>query len=214
MNLPVINIPITLPVELPELMHAPLVHFAIAIPVLILILEFLNTFMKKRAISALTFSLLIFVSVVLFGAYFTGKVDASNAFDALSVDGKELIKTHKLFGAYLFYVSLVLVALKLFNLTKLSFFKGLYILVLILFVAATLNQGKMGGKLVYEHGANVSLVTLAQDELFDVKEENEELQESIDKLKKELEKVKLTPMATQVKEEKVEIKVEDSNTTN
>lgn len=214
MNLPVIDIPITLPIELPALAHAPLVHFAIAIPVLILILEFLNTFMKKRAISGVTFSLLIFVAVVLFGAYFTGKVDASNAFDALSADGKDLIKTHKLFGAYLFYTSLILVALKVFNLTKLSFFKGLYILVLILFVAATLNQGNMGGKLVYTHGANVELVTSSQDELFDLKEENEELQESIDNLKKELEKVKLTPMVEEQKPKEEPKVVTDTNTTN
>jgi hypothetical protein len=55
--------------------------------------------------------------------------------------------------------------------------KGLYLLILVLFVAGILKQGKEGGELVYEYGANVEKVQELDSQLFDLQEELEELQE-------------------------------------
>jgi uncharacterized membrane protein len=177
MNLPKIDIPLTLPFDVPLLAHPPLVHFAIALPVIILVLELVNIFMKKRAISGVTFSMLAVLVVVLFGAFFTGKADGSEAFVNMSSDAKEILKEHKLLGTYLFYASLVLFLFKLLNLTKRGFVKAIYILTLIGFVAAILHQGKEGGELVFKHGTSIEIVTELKDEMFDLKEELEELAE-------------------------------------
>ena len=51
MQLPQITLPqIDLPFDIPVLLHPPVVHFAIAIPVLILLLELINLAFRKRAI--------------------------------------------------------------------------------------------------------------------------------------------------------------------
>jgi len=49
--------------------------------------------------------------------------------------------------------------------------KGLFLLILILFVAGILKQGKEGGELVYKYGANVKIVKTMDDEMFDLKDE-------------------------------------------
>ncbi len=53
--------------------------------------------------------------------------------------------------------------------------KALYLLVLIVFVAGIFKQGQEGGELVYKYGMNVEQVKTLDDELFDLKEELEEL---------------------------------------
>jgi cytoskeletal protein RodZ len=49
--------------------------------------------------------------------------------------------------------------------------KGLFLFVLIFFVAGILKQGKEGGELVYTHGANVKIVKIKDDALFDCKDD-------------------------------------------
>jgi uncharacterized membrane protein len=187
MSLPTINIPITLPFDIPVLLHPPLVHFAIVLPVVILLLEFANLFMRKRAISVVSLSLLTLLVIVLFGAFFTGKVDGSEAFSAMSADAKGVLKEHKLLGTYLAYGSLFLVLLKFLNLTKNATLKVLYMLVLVGFVLVTLHQGKEGGELVFEHGTNVAAVAELDEKAFDLQEEVDELNEELEELKAEKE---------------------------
>lgn len=183
MNLPAIDIPLALPIEIPVMIHPPLVHFAIALPVIVLLLELVNVFIKKRAISVVSLSLLTLLIFVLLGAFFTGKADGKNAIELMSSDAKEVLKEHKLIGVYLVYASGILLLLKFLNLTKKGFFRALYILALIGFVAATMYQGKEGGELVFKHGTNVEALTVLDDKVFDLEEE-------VDELKSELEAVK------------------------
>ncbi len=49
MSIPELTIPIELPIDIPVLLHPAIVHFVIAIPVVIILLEFINLFFKKRA---------------------------------------------------------------------------------------------------------------------------------------------------------------------
>ncbi len=206
--LPAIDIPITLPFELPVLFHPPLVHFAIVLPVVILLLEFVNLFMRKRAVSVVSLSLLTLLVIVLFGAFFTGKVDGTEAWSAMSSDAKEVLKEHKLLGTYLAYASLVVLFLKFLNVTKSGTLKVLYMLVLIGFVFATLHQGKEGGELVFKHGTNVEALAEMDEKAFDLQEELDELQEEYDELKAETEEAQ-EPEAEE-KVEEVEEKVEES----
>jgi len=182
MNLPDIThyIPkIELPFEIPVLLHPPVDHFAIALPVVVLLIEMINLVAKRRSLSMLSFFLILLSIVALVFAYFTGSTDAKEAVDFLTQEGVEELKEHKILGTYLMFASVVVLIFKIFSiiLSK-GVAKGFYLLILILFVIGIFNQGKEGGELVYEFGANVEKVKELDDELFDTKEALEELEEA------------------------------------
>ena len=163
---------IPLPFDIPALMHPPVAHFIIALPVIILLLEIVNLIVKKRAIGVTSFFLLILTVVAAIAAFYTGSADGKAAWDILTQDGQTAVKAHKLFGTYLMLASVVVVLFKLLSsLVQRGLMKAVYLLVLIVFVAGILKQGKEGGELVYIHGANVKIVKIKDDELFDCKDD-------------------------------------------
>ncbi len=180
MNLPAIDIPLKLAdygIHLPVHLHPIVVHFAVSLPIILLFIEILNLFMKRRALSVTTTLLIFLIAFIFLGAYFTGKADGKEAFAYLSSAGQEELKEHKLLGIYLVYSTAVLLLFKLIAFfVKKWWSKALYLLVLIGFIAVVVIQGKDGGELVYEYGANVKAVQALEDKV-------EALEEEIDKLK-------------------------------
>ncbi len=178
MTLPAIpDLPIPpLGFDIPTMIHSPVVHFAIVLPIVILLLEIYNLFTRRKSISVFSFILLALTIVIFVAAWLTGKVDGKNTLDLLTTEGKETLKEHKLIGTYLVYGTGVLLLFKIFAIS-LKGWKStlLYILILIGFIAGTLYQGKEGGELVFEHGANNARVQALSDELFDLKDEIEDL---------------------------------------
>jgi uncharacterized membrane protein len=210
MPLPTISIPeIPLPVEIPELIHPAIVHFVIAIPVVIFLLELYNLGVKRRSISVFSLFLVIVVAIIMVGAYLTGGVDGKLAIDAgLSSEGIKELKEHKLLGTYLVYASLGLLLFKLlFMAIRKRWGRVLFILILGGFIAVTLSQGKEGGELVYKYGANIGAVADIKGELDDATEERDELQEALDEAKAEAVKPKEEAKVEAV-EPKEEAKVE------
>jgi len=198
MALPLINIPqIDLPFAIPTLVHPAIVHFAIAIPVIVLLLEFYNLFAKRKSIGGFSFILLLITVAVLIAVYLTGGVDGKEAYNLLSTDGQAELKAHKLLGAYVLIVSVGVVLFKLLAMTGKGFFRFFYFLTLIGLIAITLTQGKDGGELVYEYGANVKVIKDMKFDLDDLKEEVAELEEEAN-AKKEAQKAKEveTPVVT------------------
>ncbi len=179
MELPAIKIPqIELPFDIPVLLHPPVDHFIIALPVIILLLELVNIVFKKRAIGVTSFFLLILTVVAAAAAYLTGSVDGKEAFPLLNEVAQGELKEHKLLGTYLMLASVVVLLFKLLSsMINRGLMKALYLFILILFVVGILKQGKEGGELVYEYGVNVEKVQTLDNELDDLKEELEELQE-------------------------------------
>jgi uncharacterized membrane protein len=204
MSIPELTIPIELPIDIPVLLHPAIVHFVIAIPVVIILLEFINLFFKKRALSLFSLFLILIVATVMAGAYFTGVTDGKEAFSLLSEAGKAELKEHKLLGIYLVYGSLALVVLKLlFMLFKGIISRLFFVLILIGFTAVTLKQGHDGGELVYKYGANSEAIA-------DIVSDKDDIQEELDELKEECEgKSKAEPKAEVKQEEpKQEVKAE------
>jgi len=191
MTLPAISIPeIPLPLEIPEVLHPAIVHFVVAIPVVILLLELYNLGVKRRSISLFSLFLLLIVAVTMFGAYLTGSVDGKATWDMLSADGQTDLKAHKLLGIYLVYGSLALVVLKLlFMALRKTIGRVLFILILGGFIAVTFYQGKEGGELVYKYGANNAAIADIKSDMEDITDERDDLQEKYDEL---LEKSKET----------------------
>ncbi len=176
MELPAITLPkVELPFDIPVLLHPAVDHFLIALPVVILLIELMNLVMRKKAVGGVSFFLILLTVIASIGAYFTGLVDGKEAYPALSEAAKAALSEHKLLGTYLMLASGVVLLFKLLSmLSGKGIIRGLYILILIAFVAGIFEQGKEGGELVYKYGMNVEQVKVLDDELFDLKEELEE----------------------------------------
>jgi len=163
---------IPLPFDIPALMHPPVAHFIIALPVIVLLLEIVNLIAKKRAIGVTSFFLLLLTLVAAVAAYYTGGADGKAAWDILTQDGQTAVKAHKLFGTYLLLASVIVLLFKLLSaLVQRGLMKAVYLVVLIFFVAGILKQGKEGGELVYTHGANVKIVKTMDDKMFEIQDE-------------------------------------------
>ncbi len=183
MGLPAFDLPIPpLGVEIPTLIHPLITHFAIVLPIFILLLELINLIMRRKGLTATAFVFFTLLIVIFVAAFATGKTDAKEAFDMLTATGQENLKEHKLIGIYLMLSTVILVFAKLFSMAlKTWWMKLIYLLILTGFVAAVLYQGKEGGELVYENGANVHRVKILEDKIFD-------LEDRIDNLKQESKK--------------------------
>ena len=192
MNLPDISIPKAIvdaiPLDqVPALMHPPLVHFAIVLPIMIVLLELVNIIVKRgetpeepkgRGVSALSFLLILAIVVIFSLAFVSGSVDGKAAWDALGGDGQTELKAHKLLGTYLVYGSLALLLFKVIAMLAGSKSRIFFLLIAIAFAGVTLKQGKEGGELVYKYGANVAKVADLDDEVFDLKDELSDLKDA------------------------------------
>lgn len=187
MSLPAITIPVEIPFEVPLLLHPVVVHFAIAIPIIVLVLELFNLYFKRRALNVITVSFLIVLIVIYVGLYITGTTDGKEAYPLLLDAGKEELKEHKLLGIYLVYASLLPVIFKSISLLVMNkWAKIIYLVVLLTFIGISLKQGKDGGELVYEHGANVGAIADSIEKLEDLQYEIEDLTESVDEYEEEV----------------------------
>ncbi len=178
MTLPEIVLPkVELPFDVALLLHPSVVHFVVALPIVILLLELMNLMLKKKAVGGVSFFLLLLTIFASVAAYFTGLVDGKEAFASLGEAAKAELSEHKLLGTYLMLGTAVLLFLKLLAMTGNKVLKALYIFGLIGFVVVMFKQGKEGGELVYEHGLNVKAVQLLDDKIFDLEEALEEAKE-------------------------------------
>ena len=177
-ELPPLTIPeLPLPIELiPEMIHPAIVHFVIAIPVLLVLIELFNSLFRKRALSVTSLLLIVLLVVISFGAYITGGIDGKLAFDTLSSDAKMELAEHKQIGIYLVYGSSLLLVFKILSMaTKAIFLRILFVLILLGFTAGSLYQGKEGGELVYKHGANVQAIVSLDEQVSDLQDDMDDL---------------------------------------
>ena len=218
MELPDISIPKavldSIPMEqIPALAHPALVHFAIVLPIMIVLLELVNIIVKSgetpeepkgRGVSTLSFLLIVAMVVIFALAYLSGSVDGKASWDALSEAGQADLKAHKLIGVYLVYGSLVLLVFKLISFAGQKA-RVLFLLLAIAFAGSTLYQGKIGGDLVYMHGANVKLIKEYDDKVFNLNDDMSDLKEEIAELEEDNKKLKAVatpaPLVEAAKEE-------------
>jgi len=100
MTLPKIYIPeIQIPFEIPAILNDYVVHFIIAIPVILLLLELYNLATKRPSISLFSLLTLILLSLFVIIFYLLGSATG---------------ESHKLLTVYLVYASLALILFKLF----------------------------------------------------------------------------------------------------
>ncbi|MCK4973723.1 MAG: hypothetical protein KAR81_00595 [Sulfurimonas sp.] len=143
------------------MLHPAAAHFAVALPVISLVLGLLYLFKPTESMSKISSRFLSFAALFIVAAYFTGKNDAKEVlevFEALDyVKAPSLLGEHAKMGLYLALATTAVALIKMFGCYKKMFKVELLAVVLLAAVtAATLYQGKMGGELTYEHGLNVS----------------------------------------------------------
>ena len=136
MGLPKINISFldTL-VSMPLHMHPPIIHFVVALPVIVLLIELLNLVFRRKVLDVVNVGLLALLLIFLIGAYIAGVTDGKEAWDLLDENGQEALKAHKTFGIYiiLFGFSAVAIFKIISLLSKSMIFNILYMLILALF---------------------------------------------------------------------------------
>jgi uncharacterized membrane protein len=162
-------------------MHPALVHFMVALPIVVLLLEIINLMTKKRVLGVSAFFLLALTVIVAIFVYITGTIDGKEASQFLNETVMDELKSHKLLGLYLMLASVVVLLFKLLAaVTKKGLIRALYMLMLTLFVMAILKQGKEGGELVYTYGVNVQAVQKSTDVERDEKQKvSDEVQEKV-----------------------------------
>ncbi len=128
-------------------LHPPFTHFAIAMPVALLIIDLYYRIRKKDPDTLhMTFSLLGSLSVVL-GAI-SGMIAYEPIEDKLYQIG--IFSTHKYLGLLLAVYFLALLGVRL-SFSKTPAMRSLFTVMLLLGTALLFIQGNLGGSVVYDH---------------------------------------------------------------
>jgi len=135
------------------LLHPPLVHFAIALPVVTAVFGLLFLITRKEELSKITTRLLVVTTLVMIAAWYTGSKAGPEIFDYLSSAGKHELLEHKNLGLYLAIAFTVIAVLQFLGcLLKKYALQAVAILLLIAATVMTFVQGKHGGEVVYNYG--------------------------------------------------------------
>ena len=150
------------------MLHPPMAHFAIALPVVAAVFSLLYLFVRSEGMSKMSTRLLVVAAVAVIGAWYTGSQAGPDVYPLLSPGGQEELKEHKELGEYLAVAFGIIAVLKFAGCQMRKF--GLEALAAVLLLIATAGifvQGKHGGELVYEYGAGVEKYSDGMDCLDD-----------------------------------------------
>lgn len=135
------------------LLHPPLAHFAIALPVVTAVFGLLYLITKKESLSKITARMLFVTALVMIGAWYTGSKAGPEIYDYLSAAGKHELIEHKNLGLYLAIGFSILAVLQFLGCQLKRFaIQSIAILLLIAATVMVFIQGKHGGEIVYNYG--------------------------------------------------------------
>lgn len=146
---------------IPLHLHGTMIHFAIVLPVILLLLEIANMIFKRKIIDIINISLISLLLISLLGTYLTGMADAQSAL----LDGNKAtvnaIIEHKIVGVYmlLFGISFIVIFKIIAFFANKTLYSILYILMIILFIFIGAIESISGTTLVDKFGINVAKVS-------------------------------------------------------
>ena len=157
------------------MLHPAAAHFAVALPIISLIIGIAYLIKPSELMSKISTRFMVFATIFLIIAFFTGKNDGGEVYMLLSSEGQTLLKEHKTFGLYLAIAIGLVSAIKFFGCFK-SIFKAevLAITLLALVSGGVMYQGKIGGELTYSYGAHVKDHSAGMDCLAEEAEDEED----------------------------------------
>ncbi len=140
-----------------DTIHPVTAHFAVALPLVALILGIIYLIKREEALSRASTMVLVFGALGMIAAWYTGGSDMNpDILMSLSDDAKSLLTEHKQMGLYTMIAVVVAAAIKFVGCQTKKF--GLEALAIVILLGAgglTVYQGKMGGDLVYTYGVGV-----------------------------------------------------------
>jgi len=179
MTIPALPLPFPVTEAIPVLLHPIAVHFAVVLPLVILILELINLITKRKSLTITVYILFVLLIGIFVSAYMTGVIDGKNGGLLMSDEGVEHLKAHRNIGIYIMYLSVLPVLLKLLTLAiKKPWAKIIYLLSFVGLISLTIYQAKEGGELVYEYGLNVEAKVALDDTVEELQDELDELKET------------------------------------
>ena len=157
------------------MLHPAVAHFAVALPIISLVLGAAYLFKPSELMSKISTRFMIFATIFLIIAFFTGKNDGGEVYMQLSGEGQALLKQHKDFGLYLVIAMSIATVVKFYGCFKKILKAEIFSILLVAIIAGgVMYQGKMGGELTYTHGAHVEKHSDGMDCLDDPEEFLEE----------------------------------------
>lgn len=161
------------------MIHPAAAHFAVVLPIIALVIGISYLIKPSSLMSKISTRFMVFATIFMVIAFFTGKNDGGEAYILLTEAGQSLLVQHKDFGLYLMIAMALATVIKFVGCLKENVKTEIFAVLLTAILAGgVLYQGKMGGELTYTHGANVQNHSDGMDCLEDpedfIEEEEEE----------------------------------------
>ena len=141
--------------------HPPVVHFAIALVIAGILFDIAGFVLNRESLKNAGFWAIVFGALAVWGAMFTGHYAEELVEDAIKgTRAYELLEQHEEIGEILPWIVSVLAGFRIFLNFRPN--KKLFILYMVagLVIAGMVGfQGRLGGKMVFEHGVGVKLKT-------------------------------------------------------
>ena len=154
------------------LLHPPLVHFAVVLPIVALAFQIAYMITKNEAHSVYAARILAVAAIMMIAVWYTGGLEGKDAYPLLDAEGKKELLAHKAYGMYVMITAIVIAIIKFAACKIKSGALEVGSLLLMLSLVGMIGyQGLLGGDVVYEHGGNVK----AMSKLSDCTEELDEL---------------------------------------
>ena len=135
------------------LLHPPVVHFAIVLPVVASLFGLIYLFKRDERWSKYSSRATLIAALAIIAAWYTGSKAGPEIYGFLSAAGKEELLEHKALGGYLAIAFAAIAALKMAGcFMKKYAVEAIAVLLLLVATGATFAQGKEGGEIVYEYG--------------------------------------------------------------
>ena len=138
------------------LLHPPLVHFAIVLPIVALVFQIAYSVSNNYLYSQWASRILIIAALFILSTWYTGGLEGQDVYPLLSEEGQATLKQHKEIGFYLMIGMITLAILKFIACKSRHVILETIVLVGLLISSSVLAyQGFIGGDVVYKHGGGV-----------------------------------------------------------
>ncbi len=161
------------------LLHPPLVHFAIVLPLVALFFQIAYSVSNNYLYSQWASRILVFAALFMVAAWYTGGQQGQDVYPLLSEEGQATLKEHKDLGFYLMIGTIVLALIKFIACKARNVLLETVVLIGLLGASSVLAyQGLIGGDVVYKHGGGVQNYSDGMDCLSEQAENEEEAEEA------------------------------------
>lgn len=138
------------------LLHPPLVHFAIVLPIVALVFQIAYSVSNNYIYSQWSARVLLISAMIMTAAWYTGGLQGQDVYPLLSEEGQTVLKQHNNLGIFLMLLTVFLALIKLYACrVKNVFLETIVLIGLFTASTAVAYQGLTGGDVVYKHGGGV-----------------------------------------------------------